>query len=554
VLLVELLQNAQTMMLQSVDVGRHGLFVTHPSPPRERHVVMLNIHLPDGAIRATAMVSRVVDRPNGQGGMGVQFFALAEDQKARWDRFIAELDGQRQVEPLGPTRSDVASFYVKPRHLDRLKAFYAENVLNGRMELATPVLKAVGNDVNMVVVHPLTQEEFTLRGVVTAVHVDRPKRMEIVFSEMSADLVTNFAGFVETGVRAATLPPMPPPGPELAEGAPRRGHAPPPLPQDAHPPVSVARPPLFGLQGHDEELVVEDDQLFEWESVELDEEAPPPAESIPVVHGQLLQSTPAPLEVEVPPPTSPALAAPSGVSGRDALAILYSVAEQLRRDNMKARVRCKHCNMPEAHLEVGSPPGVMAMFSQMRPHWCPHCRKVVTGLRVDPNGGRQRLLDLLGTDMLPLMMAHVPLSFVFDALALAQPPRCTWCGGNILVTHATNMLDERLWWLHEGDTQELTGAGGDCCPDALWVVHRVKTQVVPPAPAATPTPTTSGRMPNLEAFMQELVDTQAAGAAELRVDDATLPAPEAPPPDASTAVDGMQDGFLVFSNAPKRVP
>jgi hypothetical protein len=569
VLLVELLQQGQAVMLQSVDVGRHGLFVTHPKPPKERQVVMLNIHLPDGPIRATAMITRRTERAPGGSGMGLQFFTLAEDHKARWDRFIAELDGQRLFPKEGTSapRADVSSFYIKPRDVSRLTDILEGPLRTGAMELGTPVLRPVGSRVNLVVVHPRTQEEFTLVTTVFDLKLDRPKRMLLQFQDLTPDVVRGFAGFIETGLPAPSLLPMPPPGPP----APR----PPPMPRTGDSGLQSAIPV------DPDDLVVEDDGLF---SVEVTGEhpiplPPPPAPlersltpgiSLPVVTGALLQSVPA--HAAPPPEVVPPVAT---AQGGDAVAVLYGVADKLRADNLQISVKCLRCTMPEARQEVGAPPGVMALFAQMRPHWCPHCTTLVTGLRVDPNGGRQRLLDLLGPEMLPLMMSNVPLSFVFDALTLAQPPRCAWCGGPLLATHATSVLDERLWWMEEGDTVQLTGVGGDCCEDPLWEVQRlplVKAFVPLDAPeddtsvTSDPAMEVVTRTPHLDAFLRELEDhappdaTAASPTGGDAVDAADVveaqeilledtPATEAPPlaPDPDTA-DGMRDGFLVFNN------
>ncbi|MBI5496944.1 MAG: PilZ domain-containing protein [Deltaproteobacteria bacterium] len=509
-LLVELIQGGHTRMLQSVDVGRHGLFVAHPEPPRDRQILMLNIHLPDGPIRATAIVSRqVLKGPDGS-GMGLQFFTLAEDAKARWDRFIGELDGQKIIHEGEAPRADVSSFYVKPRDMDRLQAFHTEQLIKGIITLNTPVLREVGATVMLVVVHPETTEEFTLRGTVTGVSHDRPKRMEIRFAGVTPELVDAFGAFMRTGQRPRTVPPpAPPPA------------APPPVPHaDAVAPPTMA--PLFEGATPADDLIVEEDDLFE---IDVEEPSAVIEEPIPLVQGALLQGAPAP----IPAP-----------SGRQAMTAIYAVADQLRRENIAIRVRCARCTMPEAALEVGVPPGVMALFAQVRPHWCPHCRLIVTGLRVDPNGARRRLLDALGPDMIPLMMSSVPLSFVFDALHMAQPPRCSWCGGGLITTHATAALEDRLWWLHEGDTQELQGAGGDCCPNALWMVHRVALHGHRP-PVATARPT-----PHLDAFLRDVHDPAAPLSAP--------PPVSTPPVVPTTSPGGVEDGFLVLSNKDRRGP
>lgn len=465
-LLVELLQNGQSTMLQSVDVGRHGLFVAHPNPPLERHVVMLNVHLPDGPIRATAVVSRVATHPRGVQGMGVQFFALAEDAKHRWDRFMADLDGAPAPAHGGTGRSDVASFYIKPRDPERLAAFHQDSVLPGRVELHTPLLKAVGSLVSLVVVHPLTHNEFVFNGVVEEVFQDKPKRMGVRVGDPTLSTLGAFSQWMKTGHAPPPPPSLPPLPPMTPMGRP------PSMPPDAmwsvtaqfnQPTVEItgraAVPAAMPSDAPEEEYVVEDDQMFvvEEEVDDTEENATPaaPVPSIPIIQGQLLPP---------PPPVAPA---------REMLVKLHEVANRLRAENALVRCWCANCTMPAATMDVGVPPGSMALFAEMRPMWCSHCRVLVSGLRIDPGAGRQRLLNLLGAELHTFMLGEVPLSFVYDAIALAQPPRCSWCGGWLGHSEGTQALDDRVWFLPPGGTQTLPPGVGDCCLSPAWHVERL---------------------------------------------------------------------------------
>lgn len=472
-LLVELLQSGQSTMLQSVDVARHGVFVAHPSPPRERHMVMLNVHLPEGPIRATAVVTRVATHPSGVMGMGTQFFALAEDAKQRWDRFIAELDGAPPV-PQDPSlpaaRADIPLFFIRVRDEERLNEFFQSSVEPGHVELQTPLLKAVGSEVTLVVVHPVTQDEFLMRGLVEQVFQEKPKRMLLALQDMGLTRQGAFMAWVRNGQNAPTLPPLPPPVAPVPDGfvastsgSYHRPHSP-LLGRDTMAPADTD---AFELDVDDGLFVSADDAIHDAATAP----APPREDSIPIIQGALL-----------PPPPPPATVMPA----REMMMRIHELAERLRKDNALVRVWCSHCVMPAATLDVGVPPGSVALFSEVRPHWCPACRVVAGGLRVDPAAGRQRLLNLLGQDVIQLMLGEVPLSFVYDALAMAQPPRCSWCGGWLQVTPGVQALDERVWWMREGEVQALAAGVGDCCPAPHWHVERLQRGAEPRVQARAP--------------------------------------------------------------------
>lgn len=229
-LVVELHDKNGARTVQSMDVGRHGLFIAtgREPPPRERHLVQLTVHLPDGAIKAAASVTRHF-KNEGVDGVGVQFFALSDDAKQRWDDFIFSLQ-RNSSNPMIPAPSfgpaperesgvGGATFLVKLKTIERLRDFASTHLASGGTVLFTPVLRAPGEVVTLVVVHPKSDEEFRLPGIIHKAHEDRPKRLDIHFHGITPALLSSFEQYIETGhpPRVQLDPPVVPPSQRVAQ-------------------------------------------------------------------------------------------------------------------------------------------------------------------------------------------------------------------------------------------------------------------------------------------------------------------------------------------------
>jgi hypothetical protein len=205
----------------AVDVARHGLFVAIVDAPHNRHLVQLTLHLPDGPLQAAATVARVLP---GQ-GVGLALFALSADAKRRWDAFIAYAQQQDQSDPtrtlaslptsssssssssLSPLSSQLPSFLVRLKTIERLREYLQNHVAVGGTVLYTPVLPPQGSGVQLIVVHPRTYAEYPLYGVIHRAIATPPKHLEILFSGVDVD---GFARFIEDG-RPPSTPPTPVP-------------------------------------------------------------------------------------------------------------------------------------------------------------------------------------------------------------------------------------------------------------------------------------------------------------------------------------------------------
>src|SRR5690606_5748779 len=143
-----------------------------------------------GELDALCMVVRSypIARPSARGpGMGVDFFAISKEAKDLWDAFIADLKIRRgtallsppagapkpkRAAPMTPAESSLgrapverqhvrqkACFLVRMTDKSRLRDCLSTDVSQGGMFLRTPVRRAMGDLVEMVLVHPETQEE-----------------------------------------------------------------------------------------------------------------------------------------------------------------------------------------------------------------------------------------------------------------------------------------------------------------------------------------------------------------------------------------------------------
>lgn len=175
------------------DVSRHGIFLRTEVELRERFLVQLVLHTPEGPLATTGFVVRT---ERGV-GVGIQFFALSATAKSQWDRFISGATPQPQVDT--SDLPDRATFLVKLRDVPRLEEFVERNYARGGLYMATPLLKAEGVPIALVVVHPESKEEFLIEGEVARVCRTPPKGMDVRFPVPDAVQLAMFRTFVETG-------------------------------------------------------------------------------------------------------------------------------------------------------------------------------------------------------------------------------------------------------------------------------------------------------------------------------------------------------------------
>jgi hypothetical protein len=183
------------------DVARHGLFVTITDPPAERHLVQVVLHLPDGPLHAAATVARTLPSR----GVGLDLFALSAEAKGRWDAFVALAQQQGSMPSLVPSASTSTTrsasqrptFLVRLLSIERLREYFRNHVAVGGTILFTPLLPPQGATVELIVVHPRTQAEYSLLGRIQRVVSTPPKHLELVFLDVQLE---RFTRFIEDGI------------------------------------------------------------------------------------------------------------------------------------------------------------------------------------------------------------------------------------------------------------------------------------------------------------------------------------------------------------------
>jgi hypothetical protein len=70
-----------------LNLGLGGLYIRTPEPPPTGTVIQLLVDAPAGEVRARAVVQRSIP----QEGMGVQFVAMQQEDRARFVRWLTRL-------------------------------------------------------------------------------------------------------------------------------------------------------------------------------------------------------------------------------------------------------------------------------------------------------------------------------------------------------------------------------------------------------------------------------------------------------------------------------
>lgn len=443
---VELFDKRGARVMHAVDVGRHGLFLATQDPPRDRHLVQLLVYLPEGPIKVAATVMRTVKaRVDHEEGVGVQFFALSEDAKRRWDDFVFAL--QRTTPPRGiarprldekkpaitePPAATGATFLVKLKTVERLREFAQTHLQSGGTVLFTPVLRAAGEHVTLVCVHPRTDEEFHLPGVVHKVHAERPKRLEIHFIGVSAQLLNHFTAFVESGH---------PPRVQLQQ------------------PAAVASPPPV------DDLDVDVD-VFDEDTIDTDERIaqPPSALGMPLP-GQAPGAPSMPL-TPLAPPTG-AESAPPRPAGEGRGPTVPRVDPGLRPAPFL--LRCGSCDAAPYAIDLGPCRGVLGLVADYAAFTGKDGRVVGAPRLVSAEERHNRVQRFLADG--GRLDAGIDLMTMFGVVALAEPAKDD-AGELLRHPKAVERLDHVARKLEPGEEAAKTKVKCPSCKDGHLTVER----------------------------------------------------------------------------------
>jgi hypothetical protein len=441
--------------LTTSNVSRHGIFVITPDPPPERHVVQLTLHTSMGKVRATAWVSRSVrDHPQPhRRGAGLQFFSLGTEDKARWDDFFYQLssDLASRLELSEPATAK-ASFVVKLGSVEKLLEFDRTCLVQGAMFLVTPVLKPVGTSVALHMVHPATDEEFVLTGVVARLHTRRPKGVEIHLPDLTRKLRSRFRDFISTGA------------PLLDEHSVLRTEPGRPAPaeavhSDSDSAEAVPEDDAFDIEVIDADL--SPDVVFEWDEaneeltvdldiddeilIDLDEVTGIRRAPEPPASGELTMATTPPASAE-------------------------ELVERLAA-SVEVAVTCSGCGV-DARLTLGPAAGLLGLVANDVPLWDPEAGQPVARPRLcAPSEQHERIEALAGPDG-DLAAVSVPLEVMLEAVRLSEAPTGEE-GRRLLGAKAVRALEQQAKKLARGEEVTLQGAACPGCEDGQWTVRRL---------------------------------------------------------------------------------
>ncbi len=145
--------------------------------------------------------------------MGVDFFAMSGDAKTQWENlitrlnsdpeFAAEMSKPRQrVKTQRRHLRRVACFLVQMGEKAALEAFHTRDISLGGMFLTMPEPEAVRKFLELILVHPETNEEFHLTGQVVRLHDEGPveeQGLAVKFDELPPAREAALLTFIESG-------------------------------------------------------------------------------------------------------------------------------------------------------------------------------------------------------------------------------------------------------------------------------------------------------------------------------------------------------------------
>lgn len=247
---------------KTVNASSLGVVVFADQPPSLGAYAELELALPDGrVVSATAVVTRTIkELEDGAGTKGravaFDFYLFDARGQETWNALIDKLSRSVALKQavleestdhsirVGPARSsaepeinvrrpresvpsapasapvpstpvpspaprpsnveleDLPTFLIKPRDVERLRAFMRSELSAGRVRIETPVLKPIGTKVELVVVHPSTNAEWSMPGEITLASETgrgRGPMLEIAVLGLTEEEHNRFRGFVQHG-------------------------------------------------------------------------------------------------------------------------------------------------------------------------------------------------------------------------------------------------------------------------------------------------------------------------------------------------------------------
>jgi Tfp pilus assembly protein PilZ len=144
-------------------------------------------------------------------GAGIQFYAIHDSQRRKWEHFIRSIvddapvvtHAREDIAPVEPIRRkhqrvDMV-LEVSPGKATDLLTMYTRDVSSGGMFLVTKKLHEIGTQLRLDIKHPETNEVFPLVCSVRR-HQQEPMGIGVEFDGMDPERRKQFYEFVQAGV------------------------------------------------------------------------------------------------------------------------------------------------------------------------------------------------------------------------------------------------------------------------------------------------------------------------------------------------------------------
>lgn len=162
----------------TVDVSRYGLLIRSQEERRAGELVQLWVQVSEGRwLQMLAIVARLVpDLP----GYGARLHMMGGAEKVLWDELLDSLgddhapDRRERPDEGGAERSPVPRFLVRPRSAPLLERMSQREMSLGGMFVRTPIPRPEGSEVELLVIHPVTEHAFHVTGHVVLEHRTGP--------------------------------------------------------------------------------------------------------------------------------------------------------------------------------------------------------------------------------------------------------------------------------------------------------------------------------------------------------------------------------------------
>lgn len=199
------------------DASYHGVFIVRPDPLPLRKLIRFRTRIPDTdeELQMLGLVAHTVNATeaaeNGRDpGMGIQLFSLGRQTRDRWRHYVDTLYEENPEADHAIDLSGRPRVQVRIPNSAILRKFRSVDLPGGSLFVQTPDIYDAGTGVDCVIVHPLTEMEFTLFAEVSEVVEgsadERGLRLELDLPDDTTDL----EAFLDGRAPGRSTPPSPP--------------------------------------------------------------------------------------------------------------------------------------------------------------------------------------------------------------------------------------------------------------------------------------------------------------------------------------------------------